>query len=283
MQSLVPEPIEILSGVEDGEAARHFCFRFCHRDNSNLEKWQDARPGQFFMLSVPGAGEAPFTFTTLPNAQGEFSALVRRMGQVTGALFERKPGAILGARGPFGHGWPVASGDTEKALIVGGGCGLAPLVSLVEHLINSGTPPVALVYGARTAAAQVLNPERKRWQSQLPLFDIVQQGNGCQYRGTPLDLLPEVLNQVGEPERVFLCGPEIMMHTVAELFVQRGLAASSIWMSIERRMHCATGTCGHCYLENQYVCKDGPTYRWDKLAPLLARNSGAGALADFHC
>ena len=87
--------------------------------------------------------------------------------------------------------------------------------------------------------------------------------------GTPVDVLDSVLDQLEQlPTAVLLCGPEIMMQKIAQQFTNRGLAAASIWLSIERRMHCAVGLCGHCYLQHEYACKDGPTYRWDQFQPL---------------
>ena len=94
-------------------------------------------PGQFFMLSVPGQGEAPFTFATPPDQLGVFHALIRSSGTLTHSLFEIQPGQCLGIRGPFGHGWPVMELQGQRVLIVASGCGLAPVNSLIEQLLAS--------------------------------------------------------------------------------------------------------------------------------------------------
>jgi len=74
MQSLTPNAVELIDYCIDGEEARHFSFRLL--DPLSIATPQ---PGQFFMLHVPGAGAAPFTFTSVPDAQGLFRALIRRM------------------------------------------------------------------------------------------------------------------------------------------------------------------------------------------------------------
>jgi len=274
--NLTPTAMELVDFIDDGEDARHFRFRLITPQSINTPK-----PGQFFMLSVPGAGEAPFTFTAKPDNQGVFRALIRKMGDVTTALFQCQSGAILGIRGPFGKGWPIASLSDKKIIMVAGGCGLAPLTGLIDQLIaERHHKHLALVYGARNRALQMLNPERLRWQREISLFDVLEDtgetvtsSKNHVLEGTPLDAMDSVLRTLDwTPDMLLLCGPEVMMKAVAKNFLQRGLPAQSIWLSIERRMHCAVGLCGHCYLSehhlaHHYVCKDGPTYRWDYLQP----------------
>jgi anaerobic sulfite reductase subunit B len=62
---------------------------------------------------------------------------------------------------------------------------------------------------------------------------------------------------------VLTCGPEVMMMAVAKTCMDSGLQSSDIWMSVERRMRCGVGLCGHCYVANSYACKQGPAYRYD--------------------
>ena len=66
-----------------------------------------------------------------------------------------------------------------------------------------------------------------------------------------------------------ICGPAVMMRfTVAEL-ERRGLARERIYLSMERNMRCAIGLCGHCQFGPTFVCKDGPVFRYDRIAPWL--------------
>lgn len=265
MNSLTPLAAELLEFYDDGEDARHFRFRLLED-----QCWPETQPGQFFMLSVPGAGEIPLTFTQLPDGQQQWWALVRRMGTVTGALFGLEAGAIVGARGPFGRGWPVDLTMKGPIMVVGGGCGLAPLVSLTDRLLADSHHPLALLYGARSLEARVLSRERARWQDRLSLFEVLEHAPTSAGRRTPLDALPDILSTWGHtPKTVFLCGPEAMMQALGHAFIEKGTPAESIWLSMERRMHCANGTCGHCYLGHRYVCQDGPTFGWQELQALL--------------
>ncbi|GAB3517439.1 FAD/NAD(P)-binding protein [Photobacterium alginatilyticum] len=275
MHSLTPLPAELVDFYDDGENTRHFHFRLLKEPQKAVcehqPHWQHTQTGQFFMLTVPSLGEAPFSFTEVPDENGHFRALIRRMGGVTSALFELEAGQILGVRGPFGVGWPMDEISNKRILVIGGGCGLAPLVSAVDLLIEQQNyTQLTLVYGARTRQAQMLNPERERWQHIIPVYNTIEEGltNGSdnEYPGTPSDILPSVLDTFGElPEVVLLAGPEAMMYSIAEYLVAYGVSAQAIYLSIERRMHCAVGTCGHCYMGSQYACTDGPTFRWDQL------------------
>ena len=271
MLTLTPLPIELLSYDDDSKDSRHFSFRLLDPDAMMMPE-----PGQFFMLHIPGIGAAPFTFSTAPDKKEHFRALIKRMGAVTHALFDCQPGTILGARGPFGKAWPIEQLSGQRILMIAGGCGLAPLVSLIETLLKKkNVQHLALLYGAANASTQLFNPERQRWQQQMAVYNVLEDHSSADPKaqsiltGTPVDVLDSVLEQLDQfPTAVLLCGPEIMMQKVAQQFTSLGLPATSIWLSIERRMHCAVGLCGHCYLQHNYACKDGPTYRWDQFQRL---------------
>ena len=282
MISHVPDPIELIDYMEDGEQARHYRFRL--QSQSQRHDWQSAEPGQFFMLNVPSVGEAPFTFTAPPNERGEFRAFIRQMGTATRALFSMVPGQILGARGPFGRGWPVSEIINKNTLIIAGGCGLAPLVNLIDQLLSrSNEQQLVLIYGARNKQSQMLTPERARWQDTIQIFNTLDDIQGSDessaaIQGTPLDVLPQALASFDSPAtKALLCGPEDMMTVLASRLVKQGLTAEDIYLSIERRMHCAVGLCGHCYLGSQYACKTGPTFSWSKLQPMI--QDGANPVA----
>lgn len=263
-----PRRLHLLEQYEDGEDSRHFSLRIEQPAASDLA----AKAGQFFMLTLPGVGEAPFTYVSLPDAQGCFTALVRRAGRLTQALFDQPAGSVLGYRGPFGHGWPLFF-NAQPLLVVAGGCGLAPLAGVIEQASRQAMPArLSVIYGARHSGAQVLGRERARWQQTLPFIETFDQAAPGQRQGTPLLHLDEVF-AAGPPAALLCCGPEPLMRASAEACLKRGLRADRIWLSLERRMHCADGLCGHCYLGSSYVCQDGPTYRYDRYLQLLGRSS----------
>ena len=136
MHNHIPDAIELVDYIDDGEQARHYQFRLRNiNSHATTYDWQSAQPGQFFMLNVPSIGEAAFTFTEPPNEKGEFRALIRQMGKLTSTLFTLPKGETLGARGPFGRGWPLEEITGQNIIIIAGGCGLAPLVNLIDSLI----------------------------------------------------------------------------------------------------------------------------------------------------
>ena len=267
---LTPQPIRVSRIYYDGEASRHFTF-----EPVDASKPHTATPGQFFSLTLPGQGEAAFTYLSLPDAEGQFSALIRRVGALTSSLFTYDTGSLLGYRGPFGNSWPLEQLRGRRVLILAGGCGLAPLASIIKALIADTSIKVALIYGSQTPDSRVLNHERSAWHTQIPLvetFDLAADKG--QNSGTPLDHVDIILPELGgEPEAILTCGPEVMMNAVGNHFLDRGLSPGQIWLALERRMHCGVGLCGHCYLGSSYVCTDGPIYKWDTLTRLRSQTS----------
>jgi NAD(P)H-flavin reductase len=68
---------------------------------------------------------------------------------------------------------------------------------------------------------------------------------------------------------VATCGPEVMMRFTTMSAARRGIPAERVWVSLERNMQCAAGLCGHCQLAEEFVCKDGPVFRYDRVASLM--------------
>jgi anaerobic sulfite reductase subunit B len=260
MLQLTPQTIRIVDVYDDGYHARHFTFEpmgFAHDKTIGI--------GQFFMLTVPGAGLAPFTYTSIPDHTGHFNALIRKVGHLTDKLFTLEIGDVLGYNGPFGSGWPVGLIKYKQVLIVAGGCGLAPVATTIDYLINNGySHNVTLLYCAHDQASQVLKNQRARWRPSIKLIEILETGGDNEHSGLPTQHLSQLIkNGDQRPDIVLTCGPEAMMLAVANTCVDLGLKTSNIWMSIERRMRCGVGLCGHCYVANSYACKQGPTYRYD--------------------
>lgn len=277
MIQTTPRTLHLLDHYADGEDARHFSFRIDFPLAGDLA----AIPGQFFMLALPGFGEAPFTYVSLPDKYGHFSALIRRMGALTAALFEQPKGAVLGYRGPFGKGWPLFF-SAHRVLAVAGGCGLAPLAGVIQEATSHHLPlQLSVIYGARHAAAQVLGRERMQWRQNLPFIETFDEAPAGRRQGSPLEHFDELFAAT-PPDALLCCGPQPLMLAAAEDCLQRGMPANKIWLSLERRMHCADGLCGHCYVGASYACQDGPTYRYDRYLQLLGGPSAPPAAQDYR-
>ena len=279
MLSLLPEMAHLIDRYPDGTDALHLRFRL-----ANGVRWQ-AQSGQFFMLSVMGIGEAAFTFVSLPNSDGEFSALVRNVGHLTAALFELPVGSVVGVRGALGQAWPIL--ENKSVLVIAGGCGLAPLASWLDLRLQQENQQTVLLYSVKNNDSQILAQERLAWQQQsLPMLMVEDDPTWhsteqlAQATGQRLDaalaLLPE------PPQAVLTCGPEAMMLAVGEMLRQRGVAPKHIYLSLERRMHCGVGLCGHCYLGSSLVCKEGTVFDLSRVQALLAQQLPSEA-AWQHC
>lgn len=66
-----------------------------------------------------------------------------------------------------------------------------------------------------------------------------------------------------------ICGPEVMMRYSVQELVSRGVAKSSVFLSMERNMKCGIGLCGHCQWRSELICRDGPVYSFDKVEPFF--------------
>lgn len=233
-------------------------------------------PGQFNMLTVFGVGEVPISISGDPDRQETLIHTVRVVGAVTRTMRALKAGDTLGVRGPFGTAWPVEAAAGNDVLLVAGGIGLAPLrpvlYSLRTHRDRYGK--VAVLYGARSPEDLIFRKELEKWRSCLDL-DVavtVDRATG-NWRGN-VGVVTTLLGRVAFDRMnvtAMLCGPEIMMRfTTLELF-KRGVGEESLYLSMERNMKCALGFCGHCQWGPEFICLDGPVFRYDRLKPLFGK------------
>ncbi len=240
------------------------------------------QPGQFNMLYVPGIGEAAISISG-ETKDGLLEHTVRTVGAVTGALERGGVGLSLGVRGPFGTPWPVdrlrssrssATADRPNVILVAGGIGLAPLRSVITHLMRhrDEVDQVDVLLGARTPADLIFASEFATWadhgirlQTTVDRADVSWSG----HVGVVTVLLDRLV--ISQPESTILmtCGPEVMMRFVVQAAMARGIPESNAWVTLERNMNCAIGLCGHCQLGPEFVCKDGPVFRYDRIAPWL--------------
>jgi len=243
-----------------------------------LEPVEDAikrfAPGQFNMLYAFGVGEAPISICGGFAPPGGLMHTIRGVGPVSTALRRAKRGDVLGVRGPFGRGWPIDDARGRDVVIVAGGIGLAPLRPAVEQLLaqRQRYGHIILLYGGRTPHDLLYQRELHHWRSRFDLeVEITVDAAGAGWRGyvgVVTTLIPRALFDPSEAI-AFVCGPEVMMRfTVAELR-DHGVSPESIYISMERNMKCAVGFCGHCQFGPTFICKDGPVFRYDQVAPLL--------------
>jgi NAD(P)H-flavin reductase len=258
-------------------------FRVVRRRRETADTWTlelepvegaplDFAPGQFTMLYAFGIGEVPISICG--ERGGPLVHTVRAVGAVTEAICASKPGTVLGVRGPFGRGWPVEEALGLDVVVVAGGLGLPPLRPALYECLRRRQEygDVVLLYGSRTPADLVYRREVERWRSRFDVeVDVIVDRGESGWRGN-VGVVPKLIASARfDPEAALamICGPEIMMRFAAEAFLDRGLPAERIWISMERDMKCGLGWCGHCQLGPTLICRDGPVYRWDELEPLM--------------
>lgn len=221
-----------------------------------------ARPGQFAMVWVPGKGELPMSVMIAPgDAAGRAAFTVRRHGPSSTGLYETPAGGTVGVRGPFGNSFSPCPG---RALLVGGGTGMVPLVRLLARARPPGGATV--VIGARTAGEVFFDRLAEGLLSGVDHEVIVATEDGTAgTRGFATDVMEEVCagRGAGSFGMAYTCGPEIMMAKAVHIANSHGLPVEA---SVERVMKCAVGMCGSCCMGADLVCTDGTVFGGRRLA-----------------
>jgi NAD(P)H-flavin reductase len=230
--------------------------------------------GQFNMLYVFGLGEAAISLSGDPDDTSRIVHTVRAVGAVSAALVGQRRGMAIGVRGPFGAGWPVVQSEGSDIIIVAGGLGLAPLRPATYAVLarRERYGRVVVLYGARGPRDILYRRELEAWRRRLDVDIVVTVDHAASdWRGN-VGVVPALIPRIAvDPENVvaMVCGPEIMMRFAIDALRDRGLAAGSIYLSMERNMKCAVGLCGHCQFGPTFVCRDGPIFRFDRIAPIF--------------
>ncbi len=228
------------------------------------------QPGQFVEVSILGIGEAPISISSSPTKKGSFELAVRAVGNVTKALHNLGKGAIIGIRGPFGNGFPIGEMKGKDILFVAGGIGLVPLRSLINYVLDkrSDFGRVLILFGAKTPAEQLFLEELALWRtrSDLEYWDTVDRADG-QWKGhvgVITTLFPKI-NINPEKTIAVIVGPPVMYRFAILEAQVKGIPDEHIIVSLERRMKCGVGKCGHCQINHLYVCQDGPVFNYAQI------------------
>ena len=214
-----------------------------------------AKPGQFLMLWIPSVDEVPLSILDA-NEDGAVSVAVKKVGEATKALHNRKTGEIIGIRGPFGNSFTLKEG---KILMVGGGTGTAPLLFLSRKLASKAAKLV-FVIGAKTKKELLFIDKLEEACGKDNLIAATEDGSyGVKCLATtPL----ESLLAKEKFDMIYTCGPEQMMRKVLDLAEKYDIALEAC---LERLMRCAIGLCGSCVVGKYRVCKDGPVFTSSQL------------------
>lgn len=232
------------------------------------------RPGQFVQVSILGVGEAPISISSSPSrSNGAFELCVRKAGDLTGVLHRLTPGDTIGVRGPFGHGFPIERFRGKDILFAPGGLGLAPLRSLINQVLDERNSfgRIIILYGAQNPGELLFKEELQEWEEredvELLLTVDRPDENWKGNSGVITTLFPKI--QVFAPNTVAITvGPPVMYRFVLMELLGLGIREGNIWLSLERRMKCGVGKCGHCQINHIYTCQEGPCFSYAQIKHL---------------
>lgn len=231
------------------------------------------RPGQFNMVGVFGVGEIPLSIVSDPLDIESIDHTVRIVGRVTEALARKRPGDRLTVRGPFGNGWPLEESRGRDLVLISGGLGCAPLVSVVNYIVRRRES-----FGRLTVIHGVKNPQDLFWKDRFSRLNelsrtrayLTSDVGGADWEGwvgPVTDMIDHVPFSATTSAKI--CGPEPMMLGAIQKLVAQGVPEEDLWISMERNMQCAAGFCGHCQLGGTFICQDGPVFRYSRIKGLL--------------
>jgi NAD(P)H-flavin reductase len=241
---------------------------------AGVSRMREFTPGQFNMLYVFGIGDAAISLCGDPARPESLFHTVRVVGAVTEAMSKLEPGATIGVRGPFGNGWPMEEADGKDVLLIAGGIGLAPLRGalhrLLEHRERYGI--IALLYGARTPHDIIYSIELEHLQHSCEVIPSVTVDHPTpDWRGK-VGVVTKLIAPIpfeASNTIAMICGPEAMMRRSARALQLRNIPDNRIYLSMERNMECAAGLCVHCQLGPEFICRDGPIFRYDRIQSWL--------------
>ena len=231
------------------------------------------KPGAFAMLSNPGVGEAPFCISSTPSRPGLLEFCIRKMGQVTNSLFRLKENDEIGVRGPYGNGFPIETLRGQNLIIVMGGMGVAPLRSLLLYALDNRDDfgEIYLLHGAKTPKEMLFRHEfldmmEREDMHGLLSVDKDDTGKWPANVGLVTSLFKNLKKIDNKSTYAAICGPPVMYKFVLQELLKLKIPKHQILMTLERRMKCGVGKCGHCVVKHVYTCIDGPVFSyWDVL------------------
>ncbi|MEG1287468.1 MAG: anaerobic sulfite reductase subunit AsrB [Clostridium sp.] len=224
----------------------------------------DVKPGQFFEVSIPKYGEAPISVSGI--GAGYVDLTIRKVGVVTDEIFNNYVGDKLFLRGPYGNGFDIENYKNKEVIVVAGGTGLSPVKGIVDYFSENPTHSkgCTLISGFKSPTDILFKEDMKTWEKNMNLIvsvDGAEEGYTGKV-GLVTKYVPELEIKDIDTVQVVVVGPPMMMKFTVLEFLKRGIKEENIWISQERKMCCGLGKCGHCRIDDTYICLDGPVFNY---------------------
>ena len=264
--AFLPREAVILKADQMTATEKHFTLRL--KDDSPF----DFEPGQIIEVGIPGFGEIPIGLASSPTRTHSFDIVVRTVGRVSTAINACNKGDSLYLRGPLGRGFELSRLRGHDILIVAGGIGLCPTRSLIRYILDrrSEFKDFKLFFGARSPADQLFPEDQARWRRSdyVDFLETVDKAD-ADWKGN-VGVITTLFDRtvIHPATRVVICGPPVMYKFVIMRLNVIGVPHEHIYVDLERRMKCGIGKCGHCQINDVYVCHDGPVFSYDQVHDL---------------
>ncbi|MBL7478417.1 FAD/NAD(P)-binding protein [Legionella bononiensis] len=267
----LPYEVEIVDRVEESNSIFSLHLRFI---DNELHQQYSFYPGQFNMLYLYGVGEVAISIVSDPKETKVLTHTIRAVGRVTRALQQLRTGDRLGIRGPYGRGWPLEQVKGKDVVVLTGGLGCAPSISIINYILarRKEYGHLSILQGVKHSDDFIFRKQYAKWQkSPHTEVHIAADQAGPKWPwsvGYVTDMIDKIpLNP--EQTVAMMCGPEMMMHTAIRVLTGKGLSEDQIFLSMERNMECGIGQCGHCQYGGLFVCKDGPVFAYSQIKALF--------------
>ena len=257
----IPFSSEILEVIKHTDI--EYTFRMAFRG--------DVKPGQFFEVSIPKYGEAPISVSGIGD--GFVDLTIRRVGKVTNEVFEHYVGDTLLMRGPYGNGFDVENYKGKELVIIAGGTGVSPVRGVISYFADHAEQrkDMTLITGFKSVKDVLFKADFPYWRERMNVILTLDSGEETEEHkiGLVTKYIPDLKLQDVSKAVAIVVGPPAMMRFSVKGLLERGFKEENIWISHERKMCCGLGKCGHCKVNDTYICLDGPVFNYTKGKTLI--------------
>lgn len=265
--AFMPNLAKIVSIKDETSDIRTLTMSMAPHNISNVS------PGQFVEISIFGYGEFPVSVSNFLDEDGCFQVTIQGKGRVTTEIKNLTVGKTIGFRGPFGNGFPLEAMHGKDIYIVTGGIGLAAVWLLIQTLLKykNDFGKITLLHGARTSAGMIyrdsfIHDRKAAAEKNMEVFLTIDNAekDWKENVGVVTNLFDKA-KVSAENAVAVICGPGVMMKFALQGLIDRGFDESRLILSMERRMQCGIGVCGHCMIGYKRVCLDGPVFYYSDI------------------